>query len=326
MKQAIVTGAGGFIGSHYVKYLKAKQYTVTGIDLKHPLYSPTLADVFIIGDLRSPDIAQKHITGADELYMFAADMGGMGYIDHTRGKLMHDNVLINANTLEAARIARVKNIFFASSACVYPLEKQSKTSKSGLREDDVSPANPDTMYGWEKLFSEKLCISYRLDYGMNTHVARFHNIYGAEGAYEGGREKSIAAICRKIAGATTGNNIEVWGDGKQRRSFCYIDDCCEGVYRLTQSSFHEPVNIGSEESVTIDELVDIIASIAGKIINKQYDRTKPQGVRGRNSDNTLLRKVIKWEPTTPLNKGLVLTYNWINNQIQKKHLNNAYKP
>lgn len=318
MKKAIVTGAGGFIGSHFVNYLKKKGYIVCGIDVKKPDFSPSQADSFTIGDLREPSTAQKHITSADELYMFAANMGGMGYIDHVRAKIMHDNVLINANTLEAAREANITTIFFASSACVYPLEKQGKSKNKGLKETEAIPADPDTMYGWEKLFSEMLCKSYALDYGMKVHVARFHNVYGPEGAFDGGKEKSIAALCRKIAQAKSGDAIEVWGDGKQTRSCCYINDCCEGVFRLMQSSYLDPVNIGSSELVNINTLIDKIARIAGKKIRKEYDRTKPQGVRGRNSDNTLIRKLLAWEPKIMLENGLRSTYVWIYNQVQKQ--------
>lgn len=318
MKKAIVTGAGGFIGSHFVRFLKKKNYTVLGIDIKHPQYTKTSADVFVIGDLRNPVVAKKNISSAQEVYMFAADMGGMGYIDHVRAKIMHDNVLINANTLEAARRAKVVNVFFASSACVYPLEIQERSNNTGLKEEDALPAHPDTMYGWEKLYGEMFCKSYALDYGMNVHVARFHNIYGPEGAYDGGREKSIAALCRKIAQAKSGDAIEVWGDGKQTRSYCYIDDCCEGVYRLMHSSYLEPVNIGSSELVGINALIDKIARIAGKDIKKQYDLTKPQGVRGRNSDNTLIRKILHWEPKTPLDEGLKHTYQWIHDRLYEQ--------
>lgn len=315
MKKAIVTGAGGFIGSHFVTYLKNKGYTVVGIDVKHPEYSPSAADKYIIGDLRNPQSAQAYIMKVDELYMFAADMGGMGYIDHVHAKLIHDNALINANTLEAARLVGVRNIFFSSSACVYPMGKQMKTKNTGLKESDAIPAEPDTMYGWEKLLSEKLCESYALDYDMQVHVARFHNVYGPDGAFDGGREKSIAALCRKIAKAKTIDTIEVWGDGKQTRSYCYIDDCCEGVWRFMQSSFLGPLNIGSSESVTINGLIDTIASIAGKTIRKRYNKAKPQGVRGRNSDNTLLRKKLKWEPKIRLDEGLRRTYAWIHDRV-----------
>ncbi len=316
MKKAIVTGAGGFIGSHYVKFLKKKGYQVVGMDLKNPEFSPTSADTFIVGDLRDAQVAKKYIQSADELYMFAADMGGMGYIDHVRANLMHDNVLINANSLDAAKEAKIPVIFYASSACVYPMEKQEDSGNTGLKEEDAIPANPDTMYGWEKLFSERMCASYAMDFRMKIHVARFHNVYGPEGAYQGGREKSIAALCRKIASASSGDEIEVWGDGKQGRSFCYIDDCCEGVYQFTQQSNLGPMNIGSSRLVTVNTLIDMIAAIAGKEVNKRYDTSKPQGVRGRNSDNTLIGKTLGWEPSTSLEDGLAKTYSWIASQLK----------
>ncbi len=315
MKQAVVTGAGGFIGSYFVKYLKARGYQVTGIDLKPPEFSESAADTFHLGDLRDAATARKLIQAADELYMFAADMGGMGYIDHVRANLIHNNVLINAHSLAAAKNAGIPLVFYASSACVYPMEKQVDPNNTGLKEQDAVPANPDTMYGWEKLFTEQMCASYSLDFGMKVYVGRFHNIYGPESTYDGGREKSIAALCRKIALASPDDEIEVWGDGAQGRSYCYIDDCCEGVYRFVHQPFMGPINIGSSRLVTVNELIDMIAIIAGKRIKKRYDTTKPQGVRGRNSDNTLLQKTLSWEPSVPLEKGLKDTYQWIEKQL-----------
>jgi nucleoside-diphosphate-sugar epimerase len=230
---------------------------------------------------------------------------------------MHDNVLINTHMLEAARVHGVKRYFYSSSACVYATYKQETPDVEGLKESDAYPADPDNEYGWEKLYTERLCLNYAKDYGMVTRIARFHNIYGPLGTFDGGREKSPAAICRKIAFAKDGGTIEIWGDGLQTRSYCYVDDCVEGVYRLTHSDFGEPLNIGSEEKVSINALVDMVASIAGKKIQRKHDLTKPQGVRGRNSENTLIRKVLRWEPKTPLQKGMEKTYRWIESEIRQ---------
>lgn len=318
MKKVIVTGAGGFIGSHFVRFLKKKGYYVLGIDLKYPEFSDSSTDVFTIADLRDPQQSVRSIMTSDELYMFAADMGGVGYIESVPSKIMHDNVLINTNSLDAAVKEGIPKVFFASSACVYPKAKQQKTEGVQLKESDALPADPDSMYGWEKLFSEHLCLSYATDHDVDIRIARFHNIYGPEGVFEGGREKSPAALCRKIAIANDGDAIEIWGDGKQTRSYCYIDDCCEGIYKLMQSSFGHQLNIGSSETVTIDHLVDTIASIAGKKINKRYMHLLPQGVRGRSSDNTLIRKVLNWEPTTIIADGMKGTYRWIEKEIRRR--------
>ncbi|GIX47760.1 MAG: hypothetical protein KatS3mg131_1971 [Candidatus Tectimicrobiota bacterium] len=250
-------------------------------------------------------------------YHLAADMGGIGYITAVHADVARNNVLMNANMLEASHINGVGRFFFSSSACVYPLYKQKEPDVTPLKEEDAWPAEPEEGYGLEKLFMEKLCQYYYEDHGLETRVARFHNVYGPLGTYEGGREKAPAALCRKIALAKDGDEIEIWGDGKQTRSFLYIDDCLEGIYRLMQSDYREPLNLGSDLMVTIDELVDLIAGIAGKRVRKRYDLTKPQGVRGRNSDNTKMRQVLGWEPQIPLEKGLEITYRWIEEQLRK---------
>jgi GDP-D-mannose 3',5'-epimerase len=315
MKTAIVTGAGGFIGSHLVSYLKKKGYRVKGIDVKLPEFNTTAADEFSQIDLRSAEQSLAAITQADELYLLAADMGGVGYISQHHADLMRNNTLINLNSLYAAQQNKVKKVFFASSACVYPQQKQSSSDSQKLKEQDAIPADPDTGYGWEKLYTEQLCQAFRADFGMDIKVARFHNIYGPEGTFEGGREKSPAAICRKVAQAKNPGEVEVWGDGKQTRSYCYIADCCEGVFRLMQSQVNQPVNIGTDSSVTIDQLVEIVAEIAGKRITIKHLPNQPQGVRGRNSDNTLIKQLLGWQPTTSLKEGLSQTYSWIEEQL-----------
>lgn len=325
-KTAIVTGAGGFIGFHLTAYLKERGYTVIGIDIKHPEFGVSAADTFVIADLRNPIAVEQSINQADELYMLAADMGGIGYIESVHAKIMHDNVLINTNCLERAHQVGIGKVFYASSACIYPTYRQETPTLQGLKESEAFPANPDNMYGWEKLFSEQLCLSYAQDYGLQVRIARFHNIYGPYGTYQGGREKSPAAICRKVAVAHSDDVIEVWGDGQQTRSYCYVDDCCEGIYRLMQSDFAQPLNIGSTELVTINELVELVASIAGKRIRKQYDLTKPQGVRGRNSDNTLIQEVLGWQPQTSLREGLTTTYRWIADQVKKDVTQSGDRP
>jgi nucleoside-diphosphate-sugar epimerase len=315
--RVLVTGAGGFIGHHMTKYLKEKGYWVRGVDIKWPSYGETAADEFEIFDLRRWANCLQATRGVDHVYNFAANMGGIGFIETVHGEVMHDNVLINTHMLEAARVHGVKRYFYSSSACVYATYKQETPDVEGLKESDAYPADPDNEYGWEKLYTERLCLNYAKDYGMVTRIARFHNIYGPLGTFDGGREKSPAAICRKIAFAKDGGTIEIWGDGLQTRSYCYVDDCVEGVYRLTHSDFGEPLNIGSEEKVSINALVDMVASIAGKKIQRKHDLTKPQGVRGRNSENTLIRKVLRWEPKTPLQKGMEKTYRWIESEIRQ---------
>ena len=316
-ERVLVTGAGGFIGHHMTKYLKAKGYWVRGVDIKWPSYGKTAADEFEILDLRRWPNCLQATRGVDHVYNFAANMGGIGFIETVHGEIMHDNVLINTHMLEAARVQGVKRYFYSSSACVYATYKQKTPDVEGLKESDAYPADPDNEYGWEKLYTERLCLNYAKDYGMTTRITRFHNIYGPLGTFDGGREKSPAAICRKIALAEDGGTIEIWGDGKQTRSYCYIDDCVEGVYRLMHSDFGDPLNIGSEEKVSINALVDMVASIAGKQIHRKHDLTKPQGVRGRNSENSLIRKVLAWEPATPLEKGMEKTYRWIESEIRQ---------
>ena len=315
MKKALVTGAGGFIGYHMVQYLQKKGYFVRGVDIKKPEYEKTTANEFFLLDLRLWKNAQKVVKNMEEIYNFAGNMGGIGFIETVHAEVMRDNVLISTHMLEASRIHKVKRFFFSSSACIYPRYLQKKTLNEGLREDDAYPADPDNEYGWEKLFTERLCKNYNLDYGVETRVARFHNIYGPLGTWQGGREKSPAAICRKIAIAKDQDTIDVWGDGKQGRSYCFIDDCVEGVYRLMQSDIREPINIGSDRMVSINELIDIVAKIAGKTIHKRYDTTKPQGVRGRNANIDKIKKLLNWSPKVSLENGLSKTYAWINTQV-----------
>jgi len=314
--KAVVTGAGGFIGHHLMKYLKEKGYWVRGVDIKHPEFSDPVCDEFLLLDLRERNNCLKATEGVDEVYALAANMGGIGYITDVHAAIMRDNVLINTNTAEGAYVNKVEKIFYASSACVYPISKQETPDISGLREDDAYPADPDNEYGWEKLFSERMYQSYHNDFGLAVRIGRFHNIYGPEGTYDGGREKSPAALCRKVATAEDNGSISIWGDGKQSRSYCYIDDCLEGVYQLMQSNYSEPLNIGSDELVTINQLADMIIAISGKNISKEYELDKPQGVRGRNADNTLIRATLGWAPSISAEEGMSTTYVWINSCIK----------
>src|ERR1041384_263807 len=313
--RVLVTGAGGFIGHHLTKYLVQRGYWVRGVDIKEPEYEPTAADEFQLLDLTEPENCRRATEGVDEVYGLAANMGGIGFIENNKAVIVRDNTLINLNSIEAARRNGVKRYLYTSSACIYPGYKQKETDISPLREEDAYPADAEDGYGWEKLYMERVCRHYTEDFGLDTRVVRFHNIFGPLGTYDGGREKSPAAICRKIARAADGDDIEVWGDGEQTRSYCYIDDCVEGIYRLMHSDHREPINLGQDRMISVNELVDIVANIAGKKIGKRYDLTKPQGVRGRNSDNTRLREVLKWEPTISLEDGLNVTYAWIEEEV-----------
>ncbi len=313
-----VTGAGGFIGSHLVTYLKDKGYWVRGIDLKYPEFSTTDADEFEILDLRRWDDCLRATRGVNEVFALAADMGGMGFISNHHAEILYNNSLINLHTLEAARVNGVTRYLYTSSACIYPEHLQEDTKVTPLKEDDAYPAYPQDAYGWEKLISERLCMHYREDYKVDTRIVRFHNIFGEKGTWQGGREKAPAALCRKIATAKLQNEtaIDIWGDGEQTRSFCYIDDCVEGIYRLMRSDFHDPLNLGQDRMVSINELADMIADIAGHPVTKNHI-DGPQGVRGRNSDNTKLREVLGWEPSISLEDGLRRTYAWIENEVER---------
>lgn len=312
----LVTGAGGFIGHHLVNRLKDDGHWVRGVDLKLPDYEPTRADEFEILDLRRFDGCLQAVRGQIEhVYNLAADMGGIGYITSSLAEIASNNVLINAHMLEAARLCGVTRFLFSSSACVYAGYKQANADIAPLREEDAYPADPEPGYGWEKLFTEQLCRYYQRDHNLDTRIVRFHNVYGPLGTYQGGKEKAPAAISRKVALATDGDEIEIWGDGKQTRSFMYIDDCLEGLLRLMASNYREPLNLGLSTMISVDELVDVIMVIAGKRLVKRYDLTKPQGVRGRNSDNSRLLEVLGWQPSIPLETGLEVTYRWIESEL-----------
>ncbi len=319
MKKALVCGAGGFIGGHLVRRLKSEGYWVRGVDIKIHEFAKSAADEFIQGDLRDPVLCHKMVAdGIEEVYQLAADMGGAGYIftgEHD-ADVMHNSATVNLNMAHASQKAGVKKIFYSSSACMYPERNQMDPDNPKCSEDSAYPAAPDSEYGWEKLFSERMYLAFHRNYGMEVRIARFHNIFGPEGTWTGGKEKAPAAMCRKVAEAPEGGEIEIWGDGKQTRSFLYIDECLDGIRKLVDSDWTGPVNIGSEEMVTINQLSEMAMSIAGKPLSiKHIDG--PLGVRGRNSDNALIEKKLGWKPKQPLKEGLEKTFNWIHEQVKK---------
>ncbi len=315
-KRVLVTGAGGFIGHHLVRYLKAEGCVVRGADLVEPEFEPTAADEFLIGDLRRPEACAAAVHGMDEVYHLAANMGGMGFIEYHKARIAHDNVIIDANMLEAASGAGVSRFFYASSACVYPPFRLQAPDAPPLREEDAYPADPVDGYGWEKLYAERMCRHYREELGLDTRVARFHSMYGPLGTWDGGREKAPAAICRKVALAPDGGAIEIWGDGRQTRTYCYIDDCVEGVHRLMRSDHREPINLGSERLIGIDDLAMLVAGLAGKRLELRHV-PGPEGVRGRSSDNGRVRAVLGWEPRVSLEDGMRRTYEWIAGEVAR---------
>jgi GDP-D-mannose 3',5'-epimerase len=319
-ERVLVTGAGGFIGHHLTRYLTSRDYWVRGVDIKRPEYEESAAQEFELLDLRQWANCLQATRGVQHVYNLAANMGGIGFIESHKAEIVHDNVLISVHMLEAARLNGATRYLYTSSACIYPGGRQDTPDVTPLKEADAYPADPEDGYGWEKLFSERQCRHYFEDYGLDTRVVRFHNIFGPLGTYDGGREKSPAAICRKIALAYDGDEIEVWGDGNQTRSYCYIDDCVEGIYRLMMSGHRDPINLGQDRLISINELVDIVATVAGKRVRRRHDLTKPQGVRGRNSDNTRLRQVLEWEPRISLEEGLERTYRWVESQLAERGL------
>ena len=326
LRQIVVTGAGGFIGHHLVNKLKSQGHWVRGVDIEEPEYETTLADEFIIADLREYDNCVRAVKDVDDVYNLAADMGGIGYISVNHALLTRNNALINLHMLEAARQANVGRYLYTSSACVYPSFLQNDTDVTPLSEEQAVPADPEKGYGWEKLFAEQLATYYHEEFGLDVRIVRFHNIYGPLGTYDGGREKAPAAICRKVAEAINGESLEVWGDGEQTRSFCHIDDCVEGLIRIMDSGYVWPLNLGTDELVTVNQLVDMVCHASGKELTKIHDLTKPQGVRGRNSNNSLLREIIGWEPQISLKEGMAQTYQWIWSELSGHGRANAPNP
>jgi nucleoside-diphosphate-sugar epimerase len=325
LKEALVLGAGGFIGSHLVRRLKREGMRVRGVDLKRPPYAPTETDDFVVADLRDPQVCHAVIDRPfDEVYQLAADMGGAGFVftGENDADIMHNSALINLNVLEACHRRNSRRIFYSSSACMYPQRNQLDPANPNCAEDSAYPADPDSEYGWEKLFSERLYMAFARNKGMETRIARYHNIFGPEGSWNDGREKAPAALCRKIAMAPEGGEIEIWGDGKQTRSFLYVDECLEGTLRLMRSDFREPVNIGSDEMVSIDRLAEMIMGIAGKKVRLRHV-PGPLGVAGRNSDNRLIQRVLGWRPSAKLRDGIAKTYLWIERQVQSEDSDRA---
>jgi GDP-D-mannose 3',5'-epimerase len=319
MERILITGGGGFIGSHLARELFKQGHFVRIVDIKFDDYiQEKYYSEKVNTDLRILENCTKATENIDKVYNLAANMGGIGFITEVGAEVMHDNTLINTFMLEAARQNKVKRYLFSSSACVYPTYRQTDPDIKGLREEDAYPADPDNFYGWEKLYTEKMCEAYQRDYNMDIRVLRYHNIYGPEGTYEGGREKSPAALCRKVAEATNPGTIEIWGDGKQTRSYCYIDDAVTATTLLMESDYDKPINIGSDRLVSINKLVDMIIEASGKKIARTYNPTAPQGVRGRNADLTLVKKVLNWQPQVTLEEGLAKTYKWIEQQVKNK--------